>query len=378
MEYRIDMVKIFTLINSFINDTFSCDYRQNIFKINGNLNIYYKNLLATKSTEFIAYLKQNSIVCSAKSITLNTLTVKDGAIDLQCSFILDKVNPKIDSKQYTCNLTLIKIDNDYEIKNIILSDSEGFSFYGFHLVDLLKNNARITKPEGNKITLALTVRNEADRFLRRMLNHAMRYVSEVVILDDASTDNTIEVCEEILKDFPHKIYKNFESMMMNLKEGESKKKLWELTIKENPDWILLLDADEIFEDWGVEVLPQIINDANFDAYYFRIYHMWEDEQHYRVDGLWRPVNYIPFLVRYQPNYEYKWENKGLHCTRYPNNVVDMPGCYCYVRLKHYGHFTKDIRRAKYEKYKALDPNGTFESKSHYDSIIEENPTLENF
>lgn len=378
MELKVNMLEINDLIRFFIEDTYCYDYRNDVLRINDNLNDYFKFLLNSKKDEYINYLKENKVVCTIKGLSLKLLIIRDEIIELDTSFTLEKHHEKCNSEELNCKIALVKKENSYEIKDIHLSTIGGITNYGFHLVDLLKKRLRIAKPQENKITLALTVRNEADKFIKRMLTHAMKYVSNIVILDDASTDNTIDVCEDILKDFPHKIYKNDEPMMMNLKESESKKKLWDLTINENPDWILLLDADEIFEDWGIEVLPNIVNDPNFDAYYFKIYHMWEDDYHYRVDGLWNPVDYRIYLLRYQPNFDYKWSDMGLHCYRHPYNAYEMPGCFCYVRLRHYGHFTKEIRSAKFKRYKLLDPNSEFVPKSHYDSILEENPTLEKF
>ena len=107
--------------------------------------------------------------------------------------------------------------------------------------------------------------------------------------------------------------------------------------------------------------------------------MWDNDKQYRVDGNWNPeIRYRIYLLRYQPNYEYEWANRGLHCYRHPVNVYEMPGCFCYVRLKHYGYLTKEIQKAKYERYTTLDPNGVFELKEQYESILKENPTLEKF
>lgn len=378
MEYKINMTKLFKLLREFTSDNFSYNQGIGTIKVNDNLSNYYKERLNRKSDEFMAYLENGNFTCTTQDINIRFLTVKDELLEVEFNFTLEKQQQSVEFEEYNCKLKLISKEDDYEIKEIALFNKEGVTNYGFHLVDLLKKRLRIAKPEGNKITLAISIRNEADKFIRRMLTHAMQYVSNIVILDDASTDNTVEVCEEVLKDFPHKIYLNDEPMVQNLKESECKEKLWNLAIKEQPDWILLLDGDELFEDWGIQILPVIVNDINYDTYYFKIYHMWEDEEHYRVDGLWKPVDFRIYLLRYQPNYEYEWYHMGLHSYRHPVNVYDMPGCFCYVRLRHYGHFTKEIRRAKYEKYKLLDPKSEFVPKEHYDSILEDNPVLEKF
>ena len=48
----------------------------------------------------------------------------------------------------------------------------------------------------------MLVRNEANRYLPQVLKHTLEYIDEAVILDDASEDNTLEVCRNILKSIP--------------------------------------------------------------------------------------------------------------------------------------------------------------------------------
>ncbi|MGB9826230.1 MAG: glycosyltransferase, partial [Desulfofundulus sp.] len=61
---------------------------------------------------------------------------------------------------------------------------------------------------GSKITLAMLVRNEAGRYLERVLKHAAQYVDEAVILDDASEDNTVEICKKVLQHIPLTLVSN--------------------------------------------------------------------------------------------------------------------------------------------------------------------------
>lgn len=49
-----------------------------------------------------------------------------------------------------------------------------------------------------KVTVSMCLRNEADRYLRQVLEHAARWADAFVIIDDASDDGTAELCREVL------------------------------------------------------------------------------------------------------------------------------------------------------------------------------------
>jgi hypothetical protein len=224
-----------------------------------------------------------------------------------------------------------------------------------------------------KITLAMTITNEADHFLKAVLKDARNYISAAVIIDDASTDDSVKICEEELSGIPLTIIKNDESKFSN--EVILRKEVWEETIKTNPEWILLLDADEIFEHKFSEQVNEMLLNANVDAYYFRLYDFW-DANHYRDDNFWKAHHYYrPFLVRYKPGIDYKWKETPLHCGRLPLNIYDFSYQISNLRLKHYGWSTPEVRLSKYNRYIQLDPLGTYGSRAQYDSILDENPNL---
>jgi len=229
------------------------------------------------------------------------------------------------------------------------------------------------KSEGNRLTLSLLVRNEGSKFLREMLSHAAQYIDNAVILDDASEDDTVEICKEILKDIPYKLVSNKEHQFSN--EIVLRKQLWELTTAENPDWIVCLDADEIFEDSIKKTIKSLIDQPDFDHYAFRLYDMW-DSEHYREDTYWCSHKYYRvFIIRYRPDFEYTWKETPLHCGRLPANIFKLNGCICYVRLKHYGWSTPQLRAEKYERYMSLDPTGQYGNLEQYKSILDEAPAL---
>jgi GT2 family glycosyltransferase len=229
------------------------------------------------------------------------------------------------------------------------------------------------KDRGNKLTLSMIVKNEGKRYLYQVLNCLRGHIDEAVIIDDGSTDNTIQICQEILQGIPLHIIQNEQPMFAN--EVELRKKQWSETIKTNPDWILNLDADEILEDGFWDNVENLMNRRDIDFYFFRLYDMW-NETHYREDKYWNAHSiYRPFLMRYQPHFNYVWNETPQHCGRFPINALLLPKTTSKFRVKHFGWATKTDRAAKYKRYKLLDPDAMYGSREQYNSIMDTNPNL---
>lgn len=248
-------------------------------------------------------------------------------------------------------------------------DSCKNSTYSQGLISIRSN----TKSQGNKLTLAMLVRNEANRYLPQVLKHTLEYIDEAVILDDASEDNTLEVCRNILKSIPLHLKSNNRPGFHN--EIALRKQLWDLTVSTNPDWILCLDADEIFEDKVKKEIRLLINQPYYDYYAFRLYDFWTPT-HYREDKYWEAHKYYrPFLIRYQPHFLYKWKETSLHCGRFPANITDLPGAVSKLRVKHLGWATAEDRLIKYKRYLEQDPQGKYGIMEQYQSILDPHPNL---
>ncbi len=227
--------------------------------------------------------------------------------------------------------------------------------------------------KGNSITLAMLVRNEAGRYLERVLRHASRYIDRAVILDDASEDNTVEVCREVLKNVPLTLVSNRKPSFDN--EVVLRKQLWELAVGTDPDWILILDADEIFEEKAPDILRSLARQPDVYHYSFRLYDMW-DENHYREDLYWNAHKYYrPFMVRYVRGFDYVWKETPLHCGRFPVNINSFKGKVVELRIKHLGWIKPEDRLKKYYRYKKLDPEATYGIAEQYLSILDPGPNL---
>lgn len=229
---------------------------------------------------------------------------------------------------------------------------------------------------GSNITLSMVVKNESKGFLKDVINSVLPIISNAIIIDDCSTDDTIKICEDLLSSVPHKIYRNKKSLFST--EYKLRRKQFKLTIKENPDWILVLDADEIFIVNDKEKFKQDLSNKQYDLLRVTLFDMWDDD-HFRNDDIWdghkRPW---PFLLRYQPKFHfYRWRKTNQHCGRFPANTnfygVFTSACY----VKHMGWSTLSRRKNKYDRYLKLDDTKIKKYQDQYKTVLDPKPNLTN-
>lgn len=224
-----------------------------------------------------------------------------------------------------------------------------------------------------KLTLTMVVKNESGRFLRQVLEEHRKYIDEAVIIDDGSTDNSAAICLEALEGIPVHLVHNTISKFSN--EIELRKQQWEEVLKTNPEWILSLDADEIFEPSFAANIDTLLYADEVDLFCFRLYDLW-NATHYREDIYWRShLNYRPFLLRYKEDFNYVWNESPQHCGRFPENIFELPHQLSNLRLKHLGWSKAEFRLEKYLRYMLLDPDGQYGWREQYLSILDEHPHL---
>jgi len=228
---------------------------------------------------------------------------------------------------------------------------------------------------GKKLTLSMLVRNEAGRYLGQVLEDAVRYVDNAVILDDASDDDTVDVCRSIFHEagIPVAIVSNKEHGFLN--EVQLRKQQWELTVATDPEWILCLDADEIFEKAAKFELKRLLDQEESDTFGFRLYDMW-DEWHYRDDAYWNAHRrFFYLLTRFRPGLRYLWKETPLHCGRFPMNITSLPTYRSVLRVKHLGWMSQRDRLMKFGRYMRADPEGKYGVLAQYKSILDLHPRL---
>jgi len=202
-----------------------------------------------------------------------------------------------------------------------------------------------------KIVAMMPVRNEADRYLEEVLEHLSRWVDSIVVLDDCSEDHTVNLTQRFPKVI---VYKN-DAPQFATDEPGLRAKLWQLTIKENPEWIVALDGDEVFEDRIINEIRVLINQKDYHTICFRLFDFWLSRQVYRIDGGWNPwEKSIVLMVRYNAGIQNSWLQREVHCGRFPQAYEALPSYYSDIRVKHYGWSRGEDHYSKYLYYRDKD------------------------
>jgi len=201
-----------------------------------------------------------------------------------------------------------------------------------------------------KLVAGLRVKNE-ERFLYECLSKLSEVVDEIVIFNDNSTDKTVSIAESFKK-----VVKIHHSNETTFNEARDREKLWQLCREQSPDWILIIDGDEVLEPRVTRKdFDEMMNPRNPQVYswVFRYITLWDLPDKQRVDGTFS-MRFGPRLARNLPNYHITSDHPiGLHCGSVPEypkyNVF-----FSKFRILHYGYMDKADRVKKYEWYEAND------------------------
>jgi len=216
----------------------------------------------------------------------------------------------------------------------------------------------------------LRVRNEG-RYLSQALASASQLVDAFVVLDDGSTDNTPEIC----KNHP-KIKKYYRQEEQRSNEVQDNNYLLKLALALNPDWIILLDSDEVIESGGAEYIRREIEicGPEIGIFSFDFCYLWNDEKHFRFDAPYAQMMRQQRMFRIRGSkvdslrFEYTAHESGFHSTGLMQGLRGQVK-YLPVKIKHYGYLLPEQRQKKYNFYQDKDPERA--RQGYYDHLVNE-------
>ena len=186
--------------------------------------------------------------------------------------------------------------------------------------------------------------------LERCLRHMDRFCDDIVACNSGSTDDSLRIAERFT-DKVMTIPNDFK------RELHAKQKVLDYVSRLGPDWILWMDADEVFdrsgELGGIRALCRHGMRKGIDAFSFRYYNLWKSHDRYRTDELW--------FQGWQPKL---WRNtgslrldvkEGLHNPQFPAGLNRIKQTT--IGIVHYGFSTDAIVSQKYDMYKRHGQTG---------------------
>ena len=227
----------------------------------------------------------------------------------------------------------------------------------------------------NKLTAAICMGNEADKYLEEVLTDIDSYVDQMVIMDDATTDESNEIANSFDKATVYRSEKSYYSTAEYMQKTHLWKEYLPRHVQTN-EWVLAIDCDEIIDPRWKPEIEKWLNIKSVNNLSFRCIEAWGSRDMIRVDGTWNPSagKDLPMLARYLPQVNYVYEPTKFHTRRIPMNHPGplMATSYYFVHL---GWANERDIKSKRRFYKEQDKDQTFQPlMDHYQSMYEE-PTL---
>lgn len=184
--------------------------------------------------------------------------------------------------------------------------------------------------------------------LRRFLEHFMPLVDELFVYDDGSTDGSYEFLQQYTSHILRGQVNDFCSEM------EHKQQLLEYMSYFDPDFILWLDADEVFSANMTERLNELCEQCvveNLNGVAFREINLWRSSSWERLDNLYG-VGWYSRLWKCYPGMKFhNAEKEGLHQWCYPYSENSRVLCTNDVSVIHYGFASNESILRKYLSYR---------------------------
>ena len=211
----------------------------------------------------------------------------------------------------------------------------------------------------DKIVVMYRLKNE-ERWIAKSIESILDICSEIVILDDGSTDKTVEVCSKY-----DKVVDIYQQKDLPFDETRDRNLLLEMALKRKPDIILSMDGDEILMPFSKEILFEELDTLypESSVFEFQFLTLWDKPNQVRFDGMYSN-NWQKRLFRVGKTARLLRMNEtqyggNAHCSSVPENVKGFNNpIRSDVKVFHYGSFDKNLRQQKYKRVSKIDPDNT--------------------
>lgn len=204
-----------------------------------------------------------------------------------------------------------------------------------------------------------------EKYLERSLQEFKRLCDDAII----ATNNADQATLDLIDSYGFHHYED--NREWGKYQPDIKTALLEACGELQPDWIIAIDADEVFAPEFTRQEAERLTTTGEIAYYFLIVNLYNDEQHFaHSKGIQRFWN-IRFY-KYMPEHGLQFLKKSLHCGLGPP-ITYRYGWHAPYYLLHYGLMLEEDRVRKQKRYQQYDPNKKFKAGAYYDELGQELP-----
>jgi len=198
-----------------------------------------------------------------------------------------------------------------------------------------------------KIIGLLRVKNES-RWIERSIGSILPLCERVLVFDDHSTDDTVQLCASLPK------VTVLPSPFQGLNEARDKNYLLEQAEPLKPEWIIAIDGDEMLAPGCEDRLRNAMN-THHSCLSPRILYLWDSEHQIRTDGVYGDFH-RESMFRFQPGVRFIGDNgANFHCGNVPMACRQKRLVVDDVQLLHFGYIDRDLRLRKWDFYNQNDP-----------------------
>lgn len=251
-----------------------------------------------------------------------------------------------DSAQFAKALDMFDqaVKNDFSVRYFIHHLS---MIFGGRIYKLIR---KIKLPQ-MKIVAIVRTKNSMLMF-NESLSELSSLVDEIIVLDNGSTDGTLQACDKfpkIVKIIQHNDADNFH-------EGRDRNLMLTEARKRYPDWITLADPDEVFEKNFTRDILDKYTHSGYDRIGFRMCNFWLSMKYCRFDRDWFKYTLTPQRQIWRNLEGTYFEDIVIHAgLRGINSKMYISP----FRIKHYGYIDKKNVDTKMAVFRRADPTKTY-------------------
>lgn len=221
-----------------------------------------------------------------------------------------------------------------------------------------------------KLVTAVLAKDEADRYLKPVIEHCLTFSDTVLVLDDGSTDNTIDLAVSLGAVVRTRA---IGALTAWGNESPARAELWDWAAAEAGDgWVLINDADMILKG----DVRGLTKSWDVNSWAFPLLDLWTpDGKYYRQDGFWQGhLNARPWLFapsRVPEGWRPEWPTRGVHCGHAPSNYPLVCGIApTDVVWHHWAYASPADRVRKAQRYETVTNQLTEFERRHAESILD--------